>query len=31
VKISDKELEEVRIEKSSFHGEWNYTILPSHI
>jgi hypothetical protein len=31
VKISDKELGEVRIEKSSFHGEWNYTILPSHI
>jgi transposase len=28
-KISDDELEQVRIEPHSFHGEWNYTIRPS--
>ncbi|MGZ3392081.1 MAG: ISAzo13 family transposase, partial [Isosphaeraceae bacterium] len=28
IKISDEELAEVRLEKASFHGEWNYTIAP---
>jgi len=28
IKVSDKELAEVRLEKASFHGEWNYTIAP---
>ena len=28
VKVSDKEVAAVRIERDSFHGEWNYTILP---
>jgi Rhodopirellula transposase DDE domain len=28
IKVSDEELAEVRLEKASFHGEWNYTIAP---
>jgi hypothetical protein len=28
IKVSDKELAEVQLEKASFHGEWNYTIAP---
>ncbi len=28
IKISDKELAEVKLEKNSFHGEWNYKIYP---
>jgi hypothetical protein len=28
-KVSDDELAQVRIEHADFHGEWNYTILPS--
>ena len=28
IKVSDEELAGVRLEKASFHGEWNYTILP---
>jgi transposase len=28
IKISDKELEAVKIEKDNFHGEWNYKIHP---
>ena len=31
VKVSDKELASVRIAKSDFHGEWNYSILPASI
>lgn len=30
VKVSDKELASIRIAKSDFHGEWNYTILPAN-
>jgi len=30
IKVSDEELEAVRIERSEFHGEWNYTILPKN-
>jgi len=29
VRVSDKEFAQIPIEKSKFHGEWNYTILPS--
>jgi transposase-like protein len=29
IKVTDEELSEVRIKKNEFHGEWNYTILPS--
>jgi hypothetical protein len=29
VKISDKELARIRIARSDFHGEWNYTIIPA--
>lgn len=29
VKISDKELANIRIARSDFHGEWNYTIIPA--
>jgi len=28
IKISDKQMEEIEIVRSSFHGEWNYTIYP---
>jgi Rhodopirellula transposase DDE domain len=28
IKVSDEELAAVRLEKASFHGEWNYTIAP---
>ena len=28
VKISDKEIAAIRLERDPFHGEWNYTILP---
>jgi hypothetical protein len=28
IKVSDKEVKALRIELDSFHGEWNYTILP---
>ena len=28
IKISEQELEELHLEKSEFHGEWNYRILP---
>jgi hypothetical protein len=29
IKVSDQELESVRLRKAAFHGEWNYTILPT--
>jgi hypothetical protein len=29
IKVSDEELAAVRIEKDTFHGEWNYTISPN--
>jgi hypothetical protein len=28
IKVTDEELEAVRLKKDKFHGEWNYTILP---
>jgi hypothetical protein len=28
IKVTDQELETVRVRKADFHGEWNYTILP---
>lgn len=31
VKVSDREVAAVRIERDEFHGEWNYTILPRPI
>ena len=31
IKVTDQELETVRLQKADFHGEWNYTILgPVH-
>ena len=29
-KVSDQDLAQVRIERDSFHGDWNYSILPRH-
>ena len=29
IKVTDKELEAVRIERDEFHGEWNYSISPN--
>jgi Rhodopirellula transposase DDE domain len=29
-KITDEEFEQIRLQPDNFHGEWNYTILPSH-
>lgn len=31
VKVSDKELAQVNIERHNFHGEWNYTIKPKNL
>ena len=28
VKVTKTEMQELRLERSDFHGEWNYTILP---
>lgn len=28
VKVSDAEMQSLRIERAEFHGDWNYTILP---
>ncbi len=28
IKISEKKMQEINIERYSFHGEWNYTIFP---
>ena len=30
IKISDEELQRVKIEKDAFHGEWNYQIMPDN-
>lgn len=29
IHVTDEELENIKIERADFHGEWNYTILPS--
>jgi transposase-like protein len=29
LRVTDEELEKINIQKANFHGEWNYTILPS--
>ena len=29
LRVTDEDLEKVKIQKANFHGEWNYTILPS--
>jgi hypothetical protein len=29
VTVTDDELEAVRLKRHAFHGEWNYTIMPS--
>ena len=31
IKVSDKELADVYLEKENFHGEWNYKILPKNV
>jgi len=31
IKIKDKEIELLNLERESFHGEWNYTLLPRKI
>ncbi len=28
IKVTDEELDAVRIARDDFHGEWNYSILP---
>ena len=30
IKVSDKQLEKVRLKKHTFHGDWNYTIVPKN-
>lgn len=30
IKVPNKEMKSLRINKHSFHGEWNYTICPQH-
>ena len=29
IKVSDKQMKEINLLKNEFHGEWNYTILPT--
>ena len=29
IQVTDEELEKIKIQRADFHGEWNYTILPS--
>lgn len=29
LRVTDEELEKINMQKADFHGEWNYTILPS--
>ena len=31
IKITDQELEKVQLQQADFHGEWNYTILPTSL
>ena len=31
IKVSDKELADVYLQKENFHGEWNYKILPKNV
>jgi hypothetical protein len=28
IKVTDQEFEQVKLQQSTFHGEWNYTIIP---
>jgi hypothetical protein len=28
IKVSDAEMQALRIERAEFHGDWNYTVLP---
>jgi hypothetical protein len=28
IKISDRQLAELRLKRDTFHGEWNYRLLP---
>ncbi|MSU63806.1 MAG: hypothetical protein EXS31_15635, partial [Pedosphaera sp.] len=28
IKVTDEELEAVRIKRDDFHGEWNYSVSP---
>ena len=30
VKVSDSEMDEIRLQRHAFHGEWNYDVLPRH-
>ncbi|QKE41962.1 MAG: hypothetical protein HO274_12110 [Ferrovum myxofaciens] len=29
IKVSDDEFAAIRLDRDSFHGEWNYTITPN--
>jgi hypothetical protein len=29
IKVSDRELAAVNLKRAHFHGEWNYTLLPT--
>jgi len=29
IKVSDAQMEKVKVKKHDFHGDWNYTIYPS--
>ncbi len=31
LRISDRQMQELRIERHEFHGEWNYTLLPRNV
>jgi hypothetical protein len=29
IKVSDKEMKQLKLKRHEFHGEWNYTIKPN--
>lgn len=29
IQVTDEELDKIKIQRADFHGEWNYTILPT--
>ena len=31
IKVTNRELAKVNVKKADFHGEWNYTIMPSKL
>jgi hypothetical protein len=30
IKVSDAEMEQLKLKRNKFHGEWNYSLIPRH-